>query len=190
MGKKSREKDEKKRQAESEKSSKSKKYIALTVIAGIAATISVIAYTLDVTPPTSAQAIDGINCNTQEYLNFHIHAHLDVFVGSQPFTVPALIGIIDNTCLYWLHTHSQDGIIHMEAPQTRNFTLGQFFDIWKATGQYYVPPQYNSPTVYVNGQEAGTDLNAIQLNAHDEIVVVYGTKPSTIQSFYQFPPGL
>jgi hypothetical protein len=39
------------------------------------------------------------------------------------------IGIPSN-CFYWLHTHDESGIIHIEAPLHRDFTLGQFFDIW------------------------------------------------------------
>jgi len=38
------------------------------------------------------------------------------------------VGIYD--CLYWLHTHVADGIIHIETPGERSFTLGEFFDIW------------------------------------------------------------
>jgi hypothetical protein len=44
--------------------------------------------------------------------------------------VPSQIGIPGN-CFYWLHTHDESGIIHIEAPAHREFTLGQFFDIWK-----------------------------------------------------------
>ncbi len=33
-------------------------------------------------------------------------------------------------CFYWLHTHTEDGIIHIESPVQRTFTLGHFFAIW------------------------------------------------------------
>jgi hypothetical protein len=32
--------------------------------------------------------------------------------------------------LYWLHTHAADGIIHIESPIRRIYTLGDFFDVW------------------------------------------------------------
>ena len=39
------------------------------------------------------QPIAGIQCERQEYGDFHIHAHLDIFVDSRPYAIPALIGI-------------------------------------------------------------------------------------------------
>ena len=35
----------------------------------------------------------GLEPETQEFLNFHVHAHLDVFVNGSPVEVPAGIGI-------------------------------------------------------------------------------------------------
>jgi hypothetical protein len=46
------------------------------------------------------------------------------------YLVPAGIGIKPPDCIYWLHTHDISGIIHVESPDNRTFTLGQFFDIW------------------------------------------------------------
>ena len=38
-------------------------------------------------------------------------------------------------CYYWLHMHSgEPGIIHVEAPADRTFTLGDFFAVWGAWG--------------------------------------------------------
>ena len=34
-------------------------------------------------------------------------------------------------CYYWLHTHTNDGVIHVESPTQRLYTLGDFFDIWR-----------------------------------------------------------
>jgi len=169
-------------------SKKSKnKFIALGIVAGIAAVIAVVVYTLDNTSSSSTSMIDGIECDTVEYGVFHIHAHLDVYVGGSPYTVPAYIGIKDNTCLYWLHTHDASGVIHIESPKSRDFTAGEFFDIWNSTGSN-MPPS-GTPTIYVNGQVVNTALDKTMLHAHDEIAVVYGTKPNFIPQLYQFPEG-
>ena len=34
-------------------------------------------------------------------------------------------------CIYWLHTHAPDGVIHIESPTQRIYTLGNFFDDWR-----------------------------------------------------------
>ena len=144
--------------------------------------------TTQTNPSSNFSPIDGIECDTTEHLAFHIHAHLDVFVDGKPTIVTAGIGIKDNTCLYWLHTPSTDGVIHIESPHERGFTLGQFFDVWKSTGN--TSPPSGDPIVYKNGQVVSTPLADTNLNAHDEIVLVYGNPPPNIPSFYQFPAGL
>jgi hypothetical protein len=45
--------------------------------------------------------------------------------------VPPQTGIIPEKCVYWLHTHDENGIIHIESPIKKDFTPGQFFDLWK-----------------------------------------------------------
>ena len=165
------------------------KIIAVAVISVIIASIAIISYKLDNTTVSSISTIDSIGCDSMEYSVFHIHAHIDIFVNGQPIIVPASIGIEDNTCLYWLHTHKADGIIHIESPKSRDFSLGEFLDIWKSTNTG-LPPINENPVIYVNGQVVTTSLKDTLLNAHDEIVLVYGNPPSNIPRFYQFPEGL
>ena len=137
----------------------------------------------------SSLAVDRIECNSMEQFVMHIHAHLDVFVNSQRYTIPASIGIVPDTCFYWMHTHDSSGIIHMEAPQIRSFTLGQFLDIWKKSfGNSSVPD--GVPKVFVNGREIGGNYKDVMIGAHDEISVVYGSVPASIPSSYTFPEGL
>ena len=52
-------------------------------------------------------------------------------IDNQLYPIPADIGIIPEKCIYWLHTHDNSGIMHIESPTKRNFTLGQFLQIWK-----------------------------------------------------------
>jgi len=141
----------------------------------------------------SALAIDGIQCNNVEQLVSHIHAHLDIFINGQPYTIPSQIGITDK-CFYWLHTHDESGIIHIESPVAKDYTIGQFFDIWnKKFSNTQILDNIvngkNTLNVYVNGNKvnAGVNYRDIKLKAHDEIAVVYGKPPSTIPSKYNFP---
>jgi hypothetical protein len=168
------------------------KLIAICVIAAIIAGLTYYLQHTNNTIDTQLPLVDGIPCETKEYLTFHIHAHLDVFVDGHAITVPALIGI-PGTCLYWLHTHQTDGIIHIEAPQAQDFALSQFIDIWKSTSRTNsaIPaPSSGNPIIYINGQVVSTTLDNTKLNSHDEIVLVYGNPPPNIRSFYQFPEGL
>jgi hypothetical protein len=143
----------------------------------------------------AALTIDGIGCNSMEQFAMHIHAHLDIIVNGVYFLVPSQVGIPGN-CFYWLHTHDESGIVHIEAPTHRDFTLGQFFDIWNkklSNDQIfnYVANANNPLNVYINGTKVpdGTNYRDIELNAHDEIAIVYGTQPSTIPTSYTFPEG-
>ena len=92
-------------------------------------------------------AIAGVECAPLEQVAFHIHPILNLYKNGKPVTVPAGIGIVDSDgdmltttvptsagvsikCLYWIHTHSIDNIIHIESPKQVDYTLGQFLAIW------------------------------------------------------------
>ncbi|MGE5286643.1 MAG: hypothetical protein ACM3ML_05455 [Micromonosporaceae bacterium] len=120
---------------------------------------------------TSGQAsgatVGGIQCSTSEQLAYHVHAHLSVYVNGIARPIPAEVGINDNTCLYWMHTHDQTGVIHIESPAQRTYTLGQFFGIWNQplnAGQ--VGPATGRVTAFVNGKRYTGDLGSIPLTAH------------------------
>ena len=183
-------KDDREQRQDVGKKSKSKnKFIAIGIVAVAIVAIVFVSYKQDNTANIGFPAVDGIACETVEHFTFHVHAHLDIFVDGLPFSVPASIGIKENTCLYWLHTHRNDGIIHIESPQKHDFTLSQFFDIWKHTGQL-MPSANQEPIIYVNGNLVTTKLRDIPLNAHDEIVLLYGNPPPNIPRSYEFAEGL
>ena len=95
-------------------------------------------------------------CLPQEQLSLHIHPWLRITIntGTSNISVPipTAVGILDpqinngitsgGSCFEPLHTHDASGIIHVESPSTSTqYTLDNFFQIWKVT--------YN--TVNVNG---------------------------------------
>jgi hypothetical protein len=142
------------------------------------------------TSAATGAAVNGIGCQTSEQTLFHIHAHLTIFVNGAARQVPAAIGIpgavaqqtkagpfIDSgTCFYWLHTHAADGIVHIESPVQRNFTLGQFFDEW---GQPLRPdvagPAHGHVTALVNGKVFEGNPRNVPLTAHAQIQLEVGT---------------
>ena len=148
---------------------------------------------------SSSLTIDGITCDKKEHFVSHIHTHLNIFMNGKEFVVPSNIGIIPDNCIYWMHTHDDTGVIHIESPDDRTFTLGQFFQIWGETfnnnqifDKLVDNNTNNTLNVYVNGKkvDSKTDYRQIPLNGHDEIVIIYGKPPNSIPSNYKFPEGL
>lgn len=143
--------------------------------------------------PAAGQPVDGIPCETTEKLTYHVHAHLMIVAEGRPVVVPASIGI-PGSCIYWLHTHDATGVIHIEAPAKRDFTLGTFFDIWRqplsgtqALG--FTADATRSFQYFVNGQQYTGDPRQIPLGAHTDITIEYGP-PFPTPLPYTFPQGL
>jgi hypothetical protein len=141
------------------------------------------------------QPVDGVYCDTLEQSVEHIHAHLSIYINGANVPLVANTGIApvgvtssaNVTCYYWLHTHDASGVIHIESPTKKPFTLNQFLDIWEkfSSSSSALPTQLLSSTgwvIYVNGKQVNTDFNHLQLHAHDLITIAYnspGIKPDT-----------
>ncbi len=145
--------------------------------------------------------VDGIMCETSEQLLFHIHAHLGIFVDGQEEFVAAGIGIgppltfasgfvVGGSCFSWLHTHDQSGVIHIESPIQRTYTLGNFFDIWGIPlSATTVGPASGQVTAFLNGQPFTGDPTTIPMDAHNVIQLDVGT-PVVQPIPFDFPSGL
>jgi hypothetical protein len=192
-------KDRQNRASKVVREKKIKRFIVIGLIIVVAISIGVAVASSKFLSSSSAEAqtIDGIQCNAAEQLVFHNHAHLDMFINGQPYTIPSQVGIVPGKCIYWLHTHDDSGVIHIESPVTRNFTLGQFFDIWKkkfSNVQIFdnIANATNTMSIYVNGTKTNgnTDYRNTNLNEHDQIAIVFGRPPPKIPSTYDFQKGL
>jgi hypothetical protein len=148
--------------------------------------------------------VDGIQCLGNEQLAFHIHAHLTVFdhgiarsipygvgiEGPQTMSTPQGIFVNRGTCFYWLHTHAADGIIHIESPVVRSFTLGNFFDVWgQKLGPERVGPASGVVTAIYNGRLFKGNPRQIPLTAHAQIQLDVG-RPLVAPVSIGFPAGL
>jgi len=132
------------------------------------------------------QTINGISCDAQEGQRIHIHQHLEIFDHGKEMTIPQYIGIpMQARCIYWLHTHTPDGIIHVEAPMDRSFTLGDFFSVWgqpldRTHAATATTKKGQSMRVWLNGKPYTGDPAKITLTAHADIIIQVGppfTKP-------------
>jgi hypothetical protein len=128
--------------------------------------------------------VDGITCRTakDQKVKYHIHVYLGIYVNGQLKRVPAGTGIplrqlkehlqdglfIDNSpfggCLYWLHVHANDNVIHVESPYRHTFTLGQFFDVWRQPlSRTQVGPAKGTVVAFVNGRRFSGDPRDVPL---------------------------
>src|SRR5581483_1471240 len=139
---------------------------------------------------TGRSTVDKITCGATEQLAYHIHAHLIVYVNGQPRALPGGIGIpgsqvvqsaegpvaAGGQCIYYLHTHAPDGIIHIESPTQRIYTLGNFFDIWQqplTSGD--VAGNKGAVTAVVNGKPWNKNPRDIPLDPHTVVQISVGS---------------
>ena len=155
----------------------------------------------------------GLTPETHEFLLYHVHAHLDVFVNGTPVTVPAGIGInihdpgvhsakandgstvygfIDppcaQPCISPLHTHDISGILHTEAKKNQSNNLGEFFTEWNVRLDDKCVGGYCKPaaaiSIYVDGDAYTGNPRQIGLENLREIAIVIGTPPTKVPSTF------
>lgn len=124
--------------------------------------------------------IEGIQCDEVEHLAFHNHTKLVIKIQNETVEIPEGIGIIPNSCIFWLHTHDESGIIHMESPIEQSFTLGQFLNMWKEFDSSSYPKDLsavsssNMVNIIVDGNAVGTssaDFNKIVLKDNSVVSI-------------------
>lgn len=121
----------------------------------------------------------------------HTHQHVDVFVDGKRVIVPAGIGI-GRHFISPIHTHDASGIVHVESPTRRSFSLAELFGVWGVRltrtclgGECDAGKLH----LFVNGRKV-LDPNAVVLTPHQEIVVAFGRSPKPLPSTYSFPKSL
>jgi hypothetical protein len=135
--------------------------------------------------------IDGVECNSTEQLTYHDHAHVVIFINGQTRPMPLAVGMVppatvqqtsagdfatgSQSCLYWLHVHAQDGILHIESPTPKTYELAQFFGIWhQPLSPTQIGPYTGHVTATVNGKPWTGDPASIPLTEHAQIVLNLG----------------
>jgi hypothetical protein len=149
---------------------------SLAFVAGLVSSSRALAQSL--TP--TGQTVGGISCDAQEGQRIHIHQHLVILDHGKAVDIPPNVGQPSGKrCIYWLHTHTPDGFIHVEAPLDRSFTLGDFFTVWgqpltRTTAASAHLAKGESQKVWVNGEPFAGDPRSIPLTAHADIVIQVG----------------
>ncbi len=116
--------------------------VLLVAAAVVAAGVAVAYYYSQQPNPNLTRAILDV-CYGGEQLAVHRHATLNVTINGKLIVPQALLGIPANqggrdreNCWRPLHTHDDTGTIHIEADVRRDWTLGEFFQVW---AHDYVP---------------------------------------------------
>ena len=148
------------------------------------------------TSTTPGTTVDGVQCAPIEQLVYHIHAHLQVYVDGQPRALPGAIGLLGpvaqqtpygsfygaQQCYYWLHTHASDGVIHIESPSVRVYTLGNFFDEWhQPLSATHVAGADGEVVAFLNGKRWTKGPRAIPLVPHASIQLDVGSPDPAAQ---------
>lgn len=146
-------------------------------------------------PANSSQALDRADAIglPAEGTTMHIHPDVQVFVHGEQETVPEGIGISGNGGAS-LHTHSADGVVHVESSVVRDFTLGEFFDVWgvRLTGNClggYCEQGQDRLIVFKDGNRMSGPVRSVVLDDQSVVVITFGTPeelPDPIPSSFDF----
>ena len=112
-----------------------------------------------------------------EPLAEHVHTHLTILDGDVPVTVPGNVGHSSRERFAAeLHTHDTSGILHVESPERRTFTLGQFFDEWGVSlGAGHAGGLRGELTVWVDGHRFLGNPRSIALEDRRQVVLAVTT---------------
>jgi hypothetical protein len=152
----------------------------------------------------NTSSANTIPCDKLEQTQVHYHAALQILDGGSAVSIPTNLGRTQS-CYYWLHMHTgEQGIIHVEAPDDRTFTLGDFFQVWSrwAGDKEFIDRTHVSTIslgsdqkllVYVDsgsGPQLYTgDPGTIVLKEH-EVITLEVTPPTlTAPPAFDWPPG-
>ena len=165
--------------------------------------------------PLKRTRMAGLSPERHEFLQYHVHAHLDIFLNGKPVTIPGGIGInihdpgvqsgriedgsmaygginlCAQPCISPLHTHDDTGVLHTESKHNIPNRLGQFFTEWNVALSKHCVGGYCAPKAaiafYVDGKPYTDDPRAIPLTNLKEIAIVIGTPPKQLPT--HFPTG-
>jgi hypothetical protein len=143
----------------------------------------------DVRWPAADDTVDlalaaGVPVDPVEWLTYHVHTYLGVFVDGEAEAVPSGIGIDnDGHRIAGLHTHDCSGTVHLEAKEKIELTLGQFADSWgvKLDGTCFADlcAPDNPVAVQVDGKPVA-DPRAVVIGDCAKIHIVIGDPPDEI----------
>jgi hypothetical protein len=179
----------------------------ILVVAAIVIIIMAVSNNKPTTPGVPAAA--GIPCDQLEHSQTHYHAALQILYLGNPVSIPTDVGRL-TTCFYWLHMHPESpGVIHIESPKNRTFTLGEFFKVWAASKKTPEPLDATHVStftlsgdqkmvIYVDHQNdkkgpqlyTGNPADIVLTNDHEVITIEITPPTVSPPPTFTFPAGL
>jgi len=125
----------------------------------------------------ATKPVTDINIGGHNNLRSHAHADIKIMIDGVDQVIPSNIGTGYNL-MRPLHTHTSDGEIHIEGPCIRDFTLGEFFDIWikdfDSTKIFDKTTENGELKVYVDDVESQSFRNIV-LRDKSNILIEYNS---------------
>jgi hypothetical protein len=140
--------------------------------------------------------VHGIQCEPLAQSAYTVYAHLQVYVDGHSRALPGGIGIVDQhiaetkhglyygalTCMYWLHTRAADGLVEVQSPVGRTFTLGDLFAVWnQRLDGTHVAHARGRVRASVDGHPWTGNPTLIPLHEHEAIQLSVGPPARTPQ---------
>jgi hypothetical protein len=113
-------------------------------------------------------------CVSHDNLDGHIHVTLVTVWNGQPEFLSANIGVTPD-CLRPTHTHDESSAVHIETPDDRKYTVGDFFRVWGAESPA-MRPGAEVENVSLNGEPYTDDYRDIVFEDGQRIVIALGDR--------------
>ena len=78
---------------------------------------------------------------------YHSHPNLVVTINGQGVVIPVTF---DGSCPQPIHTHTSDGVLHIETDQNQNYTVGDWFLLWGHSANDKTRAVFNSTQIFNN----------------------------------------
>lgn len=108
----------------------------------------------------------ALSCTTDMATQFHIHPTLTITLFGQRQEIQANIGVT-TLCMNAIHTHDASGVLHVESPVKKDFTLGDFFAVWKRP----FTKEHILDTVLSSGQQVIVTVNGKEVATFDQTIM-------------------
>ena len=109
------------------------------------------------------------DCVTHEDLKVQMQVTIVIVANGTPMMLPPNIGI-EPECTKALHTHDGSSIVYVESPNSKEFTLLDFMEVWGDQNPYRELPEIK---ISLNGELFSGDFEDLILKDGDRIVVDY-----------------